>query len=129
MTDSPTITLGAVNLDADDPVALAGFWQAAVGGEVSPGPAGTAFLQGRPGGFSMFFQPRSEPRPEHQAQHLDLDVPWGSRTREVERLIKMGATHRWDVLGEVPWVRWTTLADPEGNLFCVAEHPPAEPPA
>jgi hypothetical protein len=32
----------------------------------------------------------------------------------------------WDVLDEHPHVRWTTLADPEGNLFCIAEHPPAE---
>jgi hypothetical protein len=23
-------------------------------------------------------------------------------------------------------VQWTTLADPEGNLFCVAEHPPVD---
>jgi hypothetical protein len=30
-----------------------------------------------------------------------------------------------DVLDEIPWVRWTTLADPEGNSFCITEHPPA----
>jgi hypothetical protein len=43
----------------------------------------------------------------------------------VRRIIGLGATHRWDVLDEVPHVRWTTLSDPEGNLFCIAEHPPA----
>lgn len=35
-----------------------------------------------------------------------------------------------NVTGAIPTeefahVRWTTLADPEGNLFCVAEHPPS----
>jgi len=29
------------------------------------------------------------------------------------------------VLDEVPWVQWSTLSDPEDNLFCIAEHPPA----
>jgi len=51
-------------------------------------------------------------------------VPWGSRQQEVDRAVTLGATHRWDVLDEVPWVQWSTLADPEGNLFCIAEHPP-----
>ncbi|MBV1777643.1 hypothetical protein KRR55_00800 [Paeniglutamicibacter sp. ABSL32-1] len=58
--------------------------------------------------------------------HWDLTVPWGSRATEVERLIGLGATHQWDVLEEFSHVQWTTLADPEGNLFCVAEHPPAD---
>jgi hypothetical protein len=74
----------------------------------------------------LFFRTRTAPRPEHQGQHLDLTVPWGSRASEVERLVASGATHRWDVLDEVPWVQWSTLVDPEGNLFCVAEHPPAD---
>jgi hypothetical protein len=51
-------------------------------------------------------------------------VPWGARQGEVDRLVAGGATWQWDVLDEHPHVRWTTLADPEGNLFCVAEHPP-----
>ncbi len=119
------ITLGAVNLEADDPAALAAFWAAALGGTVNDSTTGSHYLSPRdPSGFGMFFQPRTAPRPVHQAQHLDLTVPWGSRTAEVARLVALGAVHRWDVLDEVPWVQWSTLADPEGNLFCVAEHPP-----
>jgi hypothetical protein len=72
----------------------------------------------------MFFGPRTDPRPDRQGQHLDLTVPWGTREHEVARAVGLGATHRWDVLDEVPWVQWSTLADPEGNLFCLAEHPP-----
>jgi hypothetical protein len=118
------ITLGAVNLDADDPVALAGFWGSALGSTPTSGGAPVYLPPAGPGGFAMFFQPRGGPRPDHQASHLDLTVPWGSREAEVERLVGLGATRRWDVLEEVPHVRWTTLADPEGNLFCVAEHRP-----
>ncbi|WCI09234.1 hypothetical protein PJ267_05265 [Arthrobacter sp. OVS8] len=55
-----------------------------------------------PGGFAKFFQPRTGPRPEHQAFHLDLTVPWGSRQTEVERLVSLGATFQWDVLDEFP---------------------------
>jgi hypothetical protein len=57
--------------------------------------------------------------------HVDLTVGWGSRASTVERLLACGATRQWDVLEEHEHVQWTTLADPEGNLFCVAEHPPA----
>jgi hypothetical protein len=98
MSHTP-ITLGAINIEAVDPGAHAA-------------------------GFGMFFQPASASRPEHQVMHPDLTVPWGSRAPEVERLLGLGATFRWDVLDEFPHVQWTTLADPEGNLFCIAEHPP-----
>jgi Glyoxalase-like domain len=119
-------TLGSINLEADDPAALAAFWAEITGGAPSRGPGGAVYLPpGSRGGFAMFFQPRTAPRPEHVPMHLDLTVPWGSRESWVGRLVEAGAQHRWDVLDEVPWVRWSTLADPEGNLFCVAEHPPA----
>lgn len=120
------MALGAINMEADDTAALARFW-AAVTGAVPSTSGDSVYLPATgPGGFAMFFQPLTAPRPEHQMSHLDLTVPWGARQAEVERLVGLGATHRWDVLDEVPHVQWTTLADPEGNLFCVAEHPPAD---
>ena len=126
MPTPPAISLGSVNVEADDPVVLAEFWAALLGTAIAGQEGGHVFLAPRPdGGFAMFFQPRNGPRPEHQGQHLDLTVPWGSRVAAVERAVSLGATHRWDVLEEVPWVRWSTLADPEGNLFCLAEHPPS----
>ena len=72
----------------------------------------------------MFFQPLAGPRSGRQTVHLDLTVPWGMRRSEVQRIVQLGGAHRWDVLDEVPYVQWSTLADPEGNLFCVAEHVP-----
>lgn len=121
---TPRITLGALNMEARNPAALAEFWAAVTGAAPEPGGDSVYLAPQGPGGFGMFFQPETAPRPEHQASHLDLTVPWGEREAEVARLIELGASFRWDVLDEFPHVRWTTLADPEGNLFCVAEHPP-----
>ncbi|WP_212999686.1 VOC family protein [Winogradskya consettensis] len=119
------ITLGAINMEAENPVELAAFWGTVTSAVPSVG-GGTVYLPpAGPGGFAMFFRPMAGPRLERQAAHLDLTVPWGSRQAEVDRLLSLGATYKWDVLDEVPHVQWTTLADPEGNLFCVAEHPPA----
>lgn len=73
----------------------------------------------------MFLQPMTWPRSERQMIHLDLTVPWGPRRAQVDRLLGLGATCQWDVLDEFPHVQWTALADVEGNLFCVAERPPA----
>lgn len=116
------MTLGAVNVQAADVEHLAGFWSELLGGKRSPGssyvpPAG-------PGGFAMFFQQLDGPRAIGQITHMDLTVPWGARESVSARAVALGATHQWDVLTEHPHVRWTTLADPEGNLFCIAEHPP-----
>jgi len=121
-----SIRLGAFNLEAQDPTALAGFWAAVTGATPSPGGESVYLPPVGPDGFAMFFQPLTAPRPAHQASHLDLTVPWGSRQAEVDRLVGLGAVFKWDVLEEHPHVQWTTLADPEGNLFCVAEHPPAD---
>ena len=126
MSPGIAITLGSVNVEADAPRALADFWAQLLGGAVEGEHHGYVFVSGRdPGGFAMYFRPRTGPRPDRQGQHLDLTVPWGSRNAEVDRAVGLGATHRWDVLDEVPWVQWSTLSDPEGNLFCIAEHPPA----
>ncbi|MFE4836055.1 VOC family protein [Arthrobacter sp. NPDC056691] len=123
---TPPITLGAINLEARNPAALAEFWASVTGAVPSPGGDSVYLPPAGPGGFAMFFQPVTGPRPEHQAFHLDLTVPWGSRQAEVERLLSLRATYQWDVLDEFPHVQWTTLADREGNLFCVAEHPPTD---
>jgi hypothetical protein len=126
MSPGSSITLGAVNVAAAAPRELAAFWAQLTGGAVEGDSDHHVFVAARePGGFAMFFQQRTDPRPERQGQHLDLTVPWGSRQEEVARAVALGATHRWDVLDEVPWVQWSTLSDPEGNLFCIAEHPPA----
>jgi len=120
------VTLGAVNVEAKDPQALADFWSGVTGNQIAGGPDSFYLPPAGPDGFAMFFQPSTHPRTDSQVAHLDLTVPWGSRATEVQRVIALGASHKWDVLEEVEHVQWTTLADPEGNLFCIAEHPPVK---
>ncbi|MET0928408.1 MAG: VOC family protein [Aeromicrobium sp.] len=99
---TPQITLGAVNLEAHDPTALSQFW-AAVTGATTPPAGETVYLPpAGPDGFAMFFQPVGGAGPARQRMHLDLTVPWGSRQTEVDRIIGLGAAHRWDVLAEHP---------------------------
>ena len=118
------VSLGAVNIEAADPISLSAFWARVSGGTVVVS-GDTAFLASAgPGGFAMFFRPLAGSRPERSTMHLDLTVPWGARSSEVDRIESYGATRQWDVLDEVPHVQWTTMTDPEGNSFCVAEHPP-----
>lgn len=50
--------------------------------------------------------------------HLDLQVGADQRDAEVERLKGLGATYLWEA-SQGPF-SWVTLADPEGNEFCVA---------
>jgi len=62
---------------------------------------------------------RSEVRVKNPL-HLDLHHLEGDEFREAEvaRLIELGATRLWD--GQQGPQRWVTMADPEGNEFCVA---------
>jgi hypothetical protein len=50
--------------------------------------------------------------------HLDLRPVDRSREDEVDRLIAFGATQVAD-LREPDGLGWVTLADPEGNEFCI----------
>jgi Glyoxalase-like domain len=121
--DTPALTLGAVNMSCADPALLATFWAAATGGTVSGTHGDSVYITPAPGGIPFFLQRLEGARPESHVIHLDLTAAPGTREAEVHRLTGLGAERRWDVIGEVPWVDWTTMADPEGNLFCVAEHP------
>ena len=128
MRPGSAITLGSVNVEAESPWALASFWAELLGGAVTGDPGRCVFVSARePGGFAMFFQPRSGPRLERQGQHLDLTVGSEARSEEVGRAVGRGATREWDVLDEVPWVQRSSLCDPEGNPFRIAEHPPGDP--
>ena len=66
--------------------------------------------------------------PDHKKlknrMHLDLRPEDGTREEEVERLLALGASHVAD--HRQPDGRgWITLADPEGNEFCILSRRPA----
>ena len=66
-------------------------------------------------GFDILFQRVPEPKTAKNRAHIDFDA--ADMDAEVERLIELGgrklAEHS---LGAF---RWTVVADPEGNEFCV----------
>ncbi|HET9420489.1 MAG TPA: VOC family protein [Nocardioides sp.] len=56
--------------------------------------------------------------------HLDLRPRDLTQAEEVERLLGIGATEVWDLRGKYgPGTGWVTLADPEGNEFCILRSP------
>ncbi len=66
----------------------------------------------------LLFQTVPEPRSGKNRVHLDIHVGTGERDPLIERMIEAGATRLWD--GQQGPHTWVTLADPEGNEFCVA---------
>jgi hypothetical protein len=66
----------------------------------------------------VLFQRVPEPKTVKNRLHLDVHVGAERRESEVARLIGLGATELWrESQGPMEWV---TLADPQGNEFCVA---------
>ncbi|HEX9855134.1 MAG TPA: VOC family protein [Acidimicrobiia bacterium] len=133
-----------VAVDCHDPHALADFWAAVMGYEVefdddfirgliAAGQATeddviehnghvqwkTAAACRDPEGKHprLLFQQVPEPKSVKNRWHLDIHIGEG-RESEIERFMALGATHLWD--GRQGPHTWVTLADPEGNEFCVS---------
>ncbi|RBY84261.1 VOC family protein [Blastococcus sp. TF02A-26] len=135
-----------VTIDSLDPHVLADWWAEALGWEVEPQDAdfirrmvaeghaseddttthrgalvwrlGTALRSPDPGRPRVLFQRTTEPKTVKNRVHLDLHVGADRREAEVARLLAAGARELWRA-GQGP-LEWVTLADPEGNEFCVA---------
>ncbi|WP_447039385.1 VOC family protein [Streptomyces sp. DSM 118878] len=112
--------LGAVVLDCPDPLALAEFYAAVIGGTPSKGDEGWYDLKGH-GGTGLAFQeapghvPPVWPRPDGSQQfHLDLTVD--DMDAAEKEVLKLGAT----VLEADDRARtWRVYADPAGHPFCL----------
>ena len=108
--------LTCTTIDADDVVAMAAFWSAALDREVVGEPdEGSVFLgtEGDPG--RIYIQRTDDPKLEKNRVHFDFES--ADREGEVDRLLGLGATRHAD--HETGGAQWTVLADVEGNQFCV----------
>ncbi len=139
--DTPQLQIA---IDADDPHLLNRFWSQALGYDMEDHhdlieqmfEAGHATdddvieLDGRkawkeaaastdPTGRRprLLFQHVPEAKTVKNRVHLDLHVAEGQRPAEVERVLALGATKLYD--GQLGPQTWVTLADPEGNEFCI----------
>ncbi|MEL6893001.1 MAG: VOC family protein [Actinomycetota bacterium] len=120
-----SISIGAITMDCDNAVELAAFWSAALDRPIDTGGPGASEFFASIGrddpagpGTAMMFIKVPESKTVKNRTHLDLtsDDP----AAEVERLVGLGATVIHD---KAEWGHeWTTLADPEGNEFCIAAH-------
>jgi hypothetical protein len=98
-----------LTVDSRDPEAQARWWAAVFGVEARNNPGKAYWFIAQVPGMpweSMLFDPVPEPKTVKNRMHWDV---YG----EVDELVGRGAT----VLDEQP--RWTVLADPEDNEFCV----------
>ena len=138
---APTLQIA---IDCADPHALVEFWAAALGYDVErhgdqirrmldEGWASEADVTKVDGqlawrtaaacrdpegkGPRLLFQVVPEPKTVKDRIHLDVQVGAERRDAEVERLVALGATWLWEA-SQGPH-SWVTLADPEGNEFCV----------
>ncbi len=108
--------LFSVVMNAISPFALAQFWQQALGGTLTE-EGDYVLLEVSAGGPRILFQQVHGHAHTPGRFHLDLDTTGSTMVSEAERLIVAGARHlntRED--GRYAWI---TLADPEGNPFCI----------
>ena len=71
-------------------------------------------------GHQILFIEVPDPTPGKNRMHFDLRPRSSGRDDEVQSLLAHGATLHEDHRGIYgPGSGWVTLADPEGNLFCV----------
>ena len=139
---SPTLQLA---IDAGDPHRLNRFWSAIVDYEIEDHhdmvvrmlesgyaneddvveidgrkawKTAAACRSGDGSGARLLFQRVPEPKSVKNRVHLDLHVAEGQRQATVDRAIGLGATKLWD--GQQGPQTWVTLADPEGNEFCIS---------
>src|SRR4051812_46623866 len=104
-----------VIVDALDPVALARWWQSALGWVVvSDDPEEFEIRPSAESLPGLLFVRVPEAKTIKNRLHLDFRPD--DRDAEVERLLGLGATRADVGQGEESWV---VLADPEGNEFCV----------
>lgn len=113
-----TSRLWSVVFDADDPLALAGFWAAALEWQCSE-EDGYALAAGGDGVLRRLeFVPSTGKTVLPNRMHFDLSSrSLDDQAATVERFLELGARHL-DV-GQGPDADHVVLADPEGNALCV----------
>ncbi|WP_344811776.1 VOC family protein [Microlunatus aurantiacus] len=113
------IALGQVVVDCIDAEKLATFWSELLGLPLAPGASQFWAMIPAPADKSLpplMFLQVEDPTPGKNKWHLDLFA--ADPAAEIDRAVALGATRQGDY--DEHDAVWTTLADPEGNLFDVA---------
>lgn len=120
--------LQVVALDCPDPVRLAEFYAALLGGRVEQDPDDPEWVElhgfeGTPLAFQRVLDYRPPQWPGQEApqqMHLDFDVD--DLEADEQRVLELGATvlERTDQVR--PDANWRVYADPAGHPFCLCLH-------
>jgi predicted enzyme related to lactoylglutathione lyase len=111
--------LSGITVDSQDPPALAAFWSALLGGEVTeplPGWRRVALPGGAP---VLTLQPVPEPRAGKVRLHLDVTVV--DITRAAAEVSDLGGTWKGE-RHDYPEGVVLTMTDPEGHEFCLVQY-------
>jgi hypothetical protein len=109
-----TLSFAQVVFDCHDAAALAGFWSGVLGQPVDPDANEFFATIGHGSGSTGFmFVKVPEKRAGKNRLHVDLVGP--DHEAEVDRVVGLGAKRVADF--DEYGTRWTTLSDPEGNVF------------
>ena len=106
-------------IDCANPDRLVAFWEKAMSYHLAHSLDGYRILvpaDGEPAGPVLILQPVPEPKLGKNRVHVDVhptDVP--AHVAALERLGGLLVGDRVDAFG----IWWQTMADPEGNEFCV----------
>ena len=107
-----------VVIDVADHDVVVPFWEAALGWKaqrINDQFVGLRAPAEQGVGFDILFQKVPEPKTAKNRAHIDFDAE--DMEAEVARLVSLGGSIRGaHSLGDF---RWTIVADPEGNEFCV----------
>ncbi|RCK71284.1 VOC family protein [Desertihabitans brevis] len=124
-----TVVLSHTTIDCHDAYTLSEWWKRVLDysdlpdDPNAPGHEECMILDPGTGHRLLFIE---VPDAELPAKRIHLDVRPRERTRdeEVDWLLAQGATEVADHRGiHGPGTGWVTLADPEGNQFCVLRSP------
>jgi predicted enzyme related to lactoylglutathione lyase len=117
-----TSQINHITVDCADTYKLASFWSQVTGRAMheddNPGDPEAILLAPDGIGPNILFVAVPEGKTVKNRVHLDLMPVDRTRNEEVERLLGIGAT----VVGDhrtADGRGWVTMADPEGNEFCV----------
>jgi Glyoxalase-like domain len=111
-----TLSLGQIVIDSVDAAALAGFWSRLLQRPTLDG-ANRFFAVVPPADDRAFpaLMFLAVPEPRSGKNRLHLDLVSADRPAAVERAVQLGARKVGDF--DEYGTQWTTLADPEGNVF------------
>jgi len=117
MTVSPA-RVSAVMIDCHDPESLFAFWSQIIDIDIDHEFPGYIFGTRIPGNhIRLAFQKVPEDKPVKNRLHLDLSHE--DTEAFIARVEELGGSHLED--HELGGFRWSVLADPEGNEFCITQ--------